>query len=163
MRSIYSLLGYLVAATLFSMMALTFVDVIGRKFFDRSLVGATELLELFMLLLIFAGLPLASNRGEHVIFDLLDQYLTPSLRRLQAVFAELVCSSLMLGGAYLVWVRAARTAEGNDTTANLLIPMAGFHYATAMLLAVGAAVHLGRLLEAARGAKLAEVQEADNV
>ena len=51
-------LGWIAGASLFGMMALTFVDVLGRKLLDHSIPGSLELTELMMFGVIFAGLPL---------------------------------------------------------------------------------------------------------
>ena len=75
MKRLESLFATVAALALFGMMALTFADVIGRKFFDNSLTGAVELTEIFMMLMIFFALPLASLAGEHIAFDLLDRSL----------------------------------------------------------------------------------------
>ena len=48
MKRIESLFATVAALALFAMMALTFADVVGRKFFDNSLTGAVELTEIFM-------------------------------------------------------------------------------------------------------------------
>ena len=56
------------AAALFAIMALTFFDVIGRKIVSQSIPGAFEITELLMVAVIFAALPLVSERGEHVMF-----------------------------------------------------------------------------------------------
>ena len=103
-------LGYVAAAALFGMMVLTFVDVVGRKFV-ASIPGSLEVTELLMLVVIFVGLPLASLKGEHVFFDLLDHLLPPRLRRYQSMLANAICAVLLLGSAWLVYVRAGRTAE----------------------------------------------------
>jgi hypothetical protein len=57
-------LGLVAAALLFGLMMLTAVDVVSRYIFNWPLRGAFELTELGLLVLIFAGLPLASRRGE---------------------------------------------------------------------------------------------------
>ncbi len=56
-----------------ALMLLTAVDVVSRYIFNWPLRGAFELTELGLLVLIFAGLPLASRRGEHVTLDFIDQ------------------------------------------------------------------------------------------
>jgi TRAP-type transport system small permease protein len=58
---------------LFAIMALTLVDVSGRKLLSQSVPGSLELTELLMVVVIFAALPLVSLRGEHVVFDSLDR------------------------------------------------------------------------------------------
>lgn len=135
-------LGLAAGASLFGMMALTFVDVLGRKLLDRSLPGGLELTELLMLGVIFAGLPLTSLRGEHVIFDLLDRYLPEFLRGLQGMVSNLICAGLLAGGAWLVHARANRTALEGDTTAQLLLPMSPFFHAVSVLLLVTAIMHV---------------------
>ena len=56
-------------------MALTLVDVVGAQAAAGSVPGSLELTELLMVVVIFAGLPLVSLRGEHVVFDSLDPLL----------------------------------------------------------------------------------------
>ena len=88
-RTLERLLGYVAASGLFGMMLLTFVDVVGRKFVV-SIPGSLEITELLMLVVIFVGLPLASLKGEHVFFDLLDQFLPEGLRKVQAALANAI-------------------------------------------------------------------------
>ena len=135
-------LGWLAGGSLFGMMLLTFVDVLGRKLFDHSLSGSLELTELLMLAVIFAGLPLTSLRGEHVIFDLLDHLLPDTLRSAQGLISNLFCVVVLAGAAWLVFARAVRTAQQGDTTAQLLWSLAPFYYAVALTLALTALMHL---------------------
>lgn len=140
-RTLERLLGYVAAFGLFGMMVLTFADVVGRKFIV-SIPGSLEITELLMLVVIFVGLPLASLKGEHVFFDLLDQFLPEGLRRIQAVLANAICAALLLGAAWLVWGRAGRTASQGDITAQLQLPVAPFHYMAACLLLLTGLMHL---------------------
>ena len=65
----------LLVVTLFVMVALTFVDVIGRRFFDKPVYGAHDLTEHLMALIVFAGLPVLTARREHLSIDLFDAWL----------------------------------------------------------------------------------------
>lgn len=150
MKLLERTLGWLAAVVLFSMMVLTFVDVIGRKFFDASIAGSLEITELLMLLLIFAGLPLASLKGEHVIFDLLDRFVPRGLTRLQHSLSHLLSASLLAGAAWLTFSRAARTLEQGDQTAQLAIGIAPFQYTAAALIAATALMHVGLALTTPR-------------
>ena len=141
-RLLERLLGWIAGASLFGMMALTFVDVLGRKLLDRSIPGSLEVTELLMFGVIFAALPLTSLRGEHVLFDLLDHVLPSALRGVQGALSNLICTGLLAGGAWLVYVRAGRTAEQGDTTAQLQLAMAPWYYAAAALLLATALMHL---------------------
>jgi TRAP-type C4-dicarboxylate transport system permease small subunit len=148
-RRLERALGYVAAAALFAMMLLTFLDVVGRKLYS-SIPGSLELTELLMLVVIFVGLPLASLKGEHVFFDLLDHLLPPGLRRLQGMLANAICAALLAGASWLVFVRAGRTASQGDTTAQLLISLAPFQYAASALLLLTAVMHVYLIAQAAR-------------
>ena len=146
MRRFERVLSLIAAAALFAMMVLTFADVFGRKFLDASIPGSLELTELLMLIVIFVALPLTSLHGEHVFFDLLDRGLGRGARALQHRLSNGLCALLMLGAAWLVRERAARTAEFGDTTAQLHIGMAPFHYMVAIALVIAAMVHIVLML-----------------
>jgi len=135
-------LGWIAGSSLFGMMALTFVDVFGRKLVGHSLPGSLEVTELMMFGVIFAGLPLTSLRGEHVTFDLLDHLLPEALRAIQGMLSNLICTALLAGGAWLVFVRAGRTVEQGDTTAQLQLALGPWYYAAGVLIALTALMHL---------------------
>lgn len=142
MRKLEHLLGAAAGCTLFAMMLLTFIDVLGRKFAAHSVTGATELTELLMLLTIFLALPLASLKGEHVAFDLLDSVLPAAARRAQHLLSHGLCIAVLLGAAWLVEGRAQRAVEEGDHTAQLGIALGPLHHLTALLLFVTAVMHL---------------------
>ncbi len=136
-----TLCGLLAALALFAIMLLTFVDVMGRKFLDTSVTGSLELTELLMVVVIFAGLPLVSLRGEHVVFDSLDPWVPAVLRRLQHAAVDLLVLALLLGLAWLMWVKAGNMQSYGDTTAQLKLPLAPFVYLMSLLCVLTAAVH----------------------
>lgn len=136
------LCGLLSGIALFAIMALTFFDVLGRKFLSESIPGSLELTELLMVVVIFAALPLVSRRGEHVEFDSLDPYLPMWLRRIQQVVVQLVCGVALLGLAWLMWKTGGEFAQTGETTAQLKIVKAPFIYGMGVLCAVTGVVHL---------------------
>ena len=115
------LCGLLSGVALFAIMALTFLDVLGRKFLSSSIPGSLELTELLMVIVIFAALPLVSRRGEHVEFDSLDPYLPQWLRRLQQVVVQLICAAALLGLGWVMWKSGVDFAQTGETTAQLKI------------------------------------------
>lgn len=135
------LCGLLSGLALFAIMALTFFDVLGRKFLSESIPGSLELTELLMVVVIFAALPLVSRLGEHVEFDSLDPYLPMWLRRVQQVLVQLVCAVALLGLAWLMWKTGGEFAQTGETTAQLKIPKAPFIYGMGLLCAVTGVVH----------------------
>ena len=57
-------LGVIAVTALFAMMALTFVDVIGRYGFHHSIFGAAEIIEVLMIVAVFAGLAFITAKNE---------------------------------------------------------------------------------------------------
>jgi TRAP-type transport system small permease protein len=132
----------LAAGALFAIMWLTLTDVSGRKLISTSVPGSLELTELLMVVVIFAGLPLVSLRGEHVVFDSLDPYLPPGLRRVQEGVVDLLCALALGGVAWLMWVKAGQMTEYGDTTSQLKITQGPFVYLMSALCSLTALVHL---------------------
>ena len=62
----------IVGITIFLMMAITFVDVIGRYGFNAPIPGGFELIQYLMPLSIFSGLPIITRRRTHIIVSILD-------------------------------------------------------------------------------------------
>ena len=141
------LCGLLAALALFAIMVLTLFDVSGRKLLDQSVPGSLELTELLMVVVIFAGLPLVSLQGEHVVFDSLDPLLPAWLRRAQQVAVDLLCAAALLGLAWLMGQKAMQLASYGDVTAQLHLPLGPFVGVMCVLCAVTALVHLMLLVQ----------------
>lgn len=139
------LCGLLSGVALFAIMALTFFDVLGRKFASNSIPGSLELTELLMVVVIFGALPLVSERGEHVEFDSLDPWLPAWVRRLQSLVVHLLCAAVLLGLGWLMWRTAGQFLETGETTAQLRLLKAPFIYGMAVLCATTGVVHLALL------------------
>jgi TRAP-type C4-dicarboxylate transport system permease small subunit len=150
--------GLLSALALFAIMALTFFDVLGRKLASNSIPGSLELTELLMVVVIFAALPLVSERGEHVVFDSVDPYLPAWLRRAQAAVINLVCGAVLLLLAVLMWQTGRYFAQTGETTAQLEILKAPFIYGMSILCGITGVIHV--LLMAAPPQELAEGEGA---
>lgn len=142
MKRLPSMFAAVTAIALFAMMLLTFADVVGRKIVGNSLPGAVELTEIFMMLMIFFALPLASLAGEHIVFDLLDRVMPPRALAWQKVVSHALSGLIMLGASWVVAQRAARTMEFGDTTARLEIRLGPFHWMIAVMLVVTAIAHV---------------------
>jgi len=141
-RVLELLCGLLSGSALFAIMALTFFDVLGRKFLSNSIPGSLEMTELLMVVVIFAALPLVSERGEHVEFDSLDPYLPGWLRRAQGVLVHLLCGGVLLLLGWLMWQTGGQFLESGETTAQLRILKAPFVYGMGVLCAATGVVHL---------------------
>jgi TRAP-type transport system small permease protein len=140
------LCGALAAAALFAIMVLTFLDVMGRKFLDRSITGSLEMTELLMVIVIFAALPLVSLRGEHVVFDSMDSYFTAAALRMQKAVVNLLIALMLLALGYLMWRTAGEFADSGETTAQLKFSKAPFIYGMAVLCALSGVIHLALMV-----------------
>ena len=154
-----AVLGFAACVILFAMMALTFVDVVARYLANHSIPGGFEITELLMAVLIFAGLPLVSRRGEHVTVDLIDHLLGARAQRVQRVIVELVCGVLLLGLGILLWDKAQQTAGYGDTTTVLEIKLAPFVYMMMVFVLLAGVVHV---IRAFATTALAPPQEDDS-
>ncbi len=132
----------LCGGALFAIMALTFFDVIGRKVWGQSIPGSLELTELLMVVVIFAGMPLVSLRGEHVVFDTMDSYLPQWLLTLQLAAVHILCAGALLALGWLMWGTGQQFMESGETTAQLKLLKAPFIYGMALLCALTGLVHI---------------------
>jgi TRAP-type transport system small permease protein len=157
-KTLETFCGVLCASALFAIMALTFFDVGGRKLLSQSIPGSLELTELLMVVVIFAGMPLVSSRGEHVVFDSLDSVWPARVLKLQGMLVHLLCAGLMLGLVYLMWRTGMQFAESGETTAQLKFAKAPFIYGMALLCGITGLVHLGLMTKPAQ-----QLQEGEGV
>ena len=131
----------LLVITLFVMVALTFVDVIGRRFFDKPVYGAHDMTEHLMALIVFAGLPVLTARREHLSIDLFDAWLLkPRFAWWHVVVNVLI--AVTLGVISIEFFTAAREAsEIKEVSQALNIPRVLAYYfisATSAMAAVAA-------------------------
>jgi TRAP-type transport system small permease protein len=159
-KQIETICGVVSAIALFAIMALTFFDVGGRKLLSNSIPGSLEMTELLMVLVIFAALPLVSLKGEHVVFDSLDGFMSPAFQRVQRAIVQVLCAVAMLGLAWLMWRTGSDFADSGETTAQLHIPKYPFIYGMSVLCAMTGVIHAllafvpGRDLDEHEGAAL---------
>jgi len=117
-------LGGIAALTLFLMMTLTFVDVLGRYLFNSPVPGGFEITEMMMATLIFLGLPLVSVEGGHITVDLLDSFIPASIKRIQSKIVNFLSATVLAIISWQLWIKASDILEYGDSTAVLEIPMA---------------------------------------
>ena len=137
-----TLCGLLAGIALFAIMALTFLDVGGRKLLNNSITGSLEMTELLMVIVIFGALPLVSERGEHVVFDSLDPYLPEAIKKVQRVLVHLLCGAALLALGWLMWQTGTDFLQTGETTAQLKILKAPFIYGMGVLCGFTGIVHL---------------------
>ena len=137
-----AVLGIAASVLLFSMMVLTFFDVVGRYLLNRPIRGAFEVTELTLLVLIFAGLPLVSHADEHVTMDFIDRILPERAARAWVRFMHAVCAAIMFFLAWQLAIKAGKISAYGDTTDVLRILVGPFIYFMTVMVALTGAVHV---------------------
>ena len=140
-----AVLGIAASALLFSMMVLTFFDVVGRYLLNKPIRGAFEITELGLVVLIFAGLPLVSHADEHVTMDFIDRILPDRVARAWVRVMHLICAAIMFFLSWQVWIKADRIAGYADTTDVLRIPIGPFVYFMALMIGLTGIVHVFKM------------------
>jgi TRAP-type transport system small permease protein len=135
-------LGVTSGSVLFLMMMVTAVDVIGRYVFNKPLAGGFEITEMLLAALIYCGLPLVSQRREHIVIDTFDPLMSLRVKRALDMLAEIVCSLTLGGIGYLIFRRAVRVAEYGDTTSVLKWPLAPVAYLMGTMILIACVIHL---------------------
>ncbi len=140
-----AVLGIAASALLFSMMVLTFFDVVGRYLLNKPIRGAFEITELGLLVLIFAGLPLVSHADEHVTMDFIDRILPDRVARIWVRAMHAICAAIMFFLAWQVWIKANTIAGYADTTDVLRVPIGPFVYFMALMIGLTGIVHVFKM------------------
>lgn len=112
-RVVY-LLGWLAAALLLAIMALTFVDVIGRNFFGRSVLGTVETVSLMMGALVFSGLAITELNRRHIVVETFQGVFPKFLSRLSVIANSILAvgvSSLLLEQLFVKTLDVFREGE----------------------------------------------------
>ncbi len=131
-----SLLSRVGALALFVMMLLTTADVVGRYAFNSPILGAFELTEFLVLILIFSFLAYTQAEKTHVTVDLLVMLFPQRVQRYVDLFNHLVCLLLMALITWMGFQRALEMMEVGETSPNLAVP----DYPFVFFLVLGCAV-----------------------
>jgi TRAP-type C4-dicarboxylate transport system permease small subunit len=133
---------------LFAIMAVTFVDVVGRYFLNAPLRGGFELTEIMMAAMIALGMPLVTASDEHIKVDLLDQFVSEKVRSWQVAFGSALSGLVSALVAWTLWTKAGQLAAYNDHTEMLRLPLAPIAYILSVMMVITAAIFFLKSLPA---------------
>ncbi len=134
--------GWLASITLLAIMATTFVDVIGRTFFGRALVGTVESVELLMGILVFSGLALTEVNRRHIVVETFQSLFPRPVKRLSVLINLVLAVSITALLARQLIVKTFEILQEQEHTQILEIP----YWPTAMVMSVGIVLFLLVLL-----------------
>ena len=136
------ILGGFGAVLLFFMMVLTFIDVIGRYFFNAPVPGGFEVTEFALATLIFAGLPLVTVREEQVTVDLLDRFIPDIITRIRAILLDLLGAVVMAILCQRMWIKTQEAISYGDSSAILQFPIYPAYFFMCLMLGATCLVYL---------------------
>lgn len=142
-------LGNLAGVVLAGIMMVTVVDVIGRYAFNRPLPGSSELTEVMMAILIYAGLPVVSERNAHISVDLFRGATSPAMARLRDTIVRVLCAAVLAVVAWRLWAYADQIRASRDVTEYLRLPQAPFAFGMSVLAGCAALFELYRAIRPA--------------
>lgn len=129
-------IGYIGAFALFVMMLLTTTDVVGRYLFNKPILGAYELTEYLVLILIFSFLSNAQAHKDHVSVDLIFTKFPHKFRFVVNLFNHIVCFLLTVLISWMSFLKALELKEVGEASPNLVIP----DYPFVFFLVIGSVV-----------------------
>ena len=133
------------ALVLAGVMMVSVVDVLGRYLLNRPLPGSSELTEILMAILIYAGLPVVSQRQAHITVDLLDPLTPKFVVPIRNVIVGLLSVLVVALIAWRLWAYADQIRISKDVTEYLKLPLAPFAYFMSVLAGITAVVELYRV------------------
>ena len=115
-------LGIVGSVALFAMMCLTAADVVGRYFFNKPIVGAFELIEFLVLILIFSFVGYTQHSKSHVTVEIFMAAFPGKVRFWCLMFNHVVCFCLMSLIAWMGAVTAFEMIKTGESSQNLSLP-----------------------------------------
>jgi TRAP-type C4-dicarboxylate transport system permease small subunit len=122
LQNLSTYLAYIGSFSLFSMMCLTIADVAGRYVFNKPVLGAFELTEFMVLILIFSYLGYAQAGKSHVSVDLFMMFIPERLKVYIEAFNHVACLGIMVLIAWMGFEKALEMMETGESTPNLALP-----------------------------------------
>ncbi len=117
-----SALSNLGSVALFSMMAITVIDVIGRYLFNKPVLGAFELTEFLVLILIFSFLAYTEAQKRHICVEIISDLLPRRVQFVCSVINYTICLLVFALITYMSVDKALELMQTGETSPNLVIP-----------------------------------------
>ena len=121
---------------MFFMICLTVVDVVGRYLFNSPILGAFEITEFLVLMIVFSFLGFAQAKKSHVTVDLFFNRFPRKTRTVISIFNYAICIFIFLIIAWMGFERAVESLHNGEKPLNLAIPNFPFVF----FLSFGAAI-----------------------
>ena len=104
----------IIAVVMFSMMAVTFIDVTGRYVFNTPIPGGFELIQFLMPLAMFGALPVITRLEEHIVISVLEGVLGSRGVWIQRFLVLIGCAVVNTGISYVMWLQGVEFIESQQ-------------------------------------------------
>jgi TRAP-type C4-dicarboxylate transport system permease small subunit len=124
-------LARIASAALAIIAVVTFVDVVGRYFFNAPFAFTVELTQLAMAIVVYFGVGIVTHEDAHINADVVTLRLPPRGRALFALVMNLLAAAFLVLMVWRLWVQADFLREKGDTTMVWTVPLWPFAFAVA--------------------------------
>lgn len=114
----------LAMACLVIMGLVTVCDVFLKYFFTRPIVGAYDLVETLLPIVVFYGLPSALIRRQNIVIDLIDHFVGPQRTRKLVTGSDVLTAALLILIASAMITPALQAFAYGDRKLELGLPLA---------------------------------------
>ena len=125
-------LAVLSGLILLALIGLTFTDVVLRYIFSAPFLGAKDLLQMGMVVVISLAFPFTWRMGGHIVVDLIPDYGIETLTRLRDLVVRLIGIFIFALLAWQAWIRADDAALFNEATNMIEVPFRPFFWVLAI-------------------------------
>lgn len=145
-RTIEWVLAVLAGIALLIMMVLTFVDVIGRYGFNKSIFGTSEIIEALMVVVIFAGVAFVTTSDKHIKVDIFAPWIERYAPNLQRWVVHIFSLIVYAGLTYELGHHMLGSFHSSKRTAVLDYPQWVMPGTAVLLSAIGVALFAAALI-----------------
>lgn len=135
------------AVVMFSMMGVTFVDVVGRYVFNRPIHGGFEIIQFLMPLAMFTALPIVTRDFGHITISILDGNLNPTAAWIQRLVILIGSAGVVAFISWLLWLQGNELLIGQNISGFLEWPFYPPAYAISALSFVTFVIMIGVIVQ----------------
>lgn len=134
-RLLYGVVRAVAAFAVFSMIAVTFLDVLGRHF-ASAIPGASEIISVQLGIAFFAGMSLVFREKAHIVVGLLVPRYPKRWQRLEQIFSNLVSIAAMALISWLMFDKGQKLAAAHTLSGFLGFELSYMAWCLALLAAI---------------------------
>lgn len=135
--------GAIAVVALLAMMTLVFADVIGRYLFAAPIAGAYQMSCTFMVILLFAGLPVVTSQESHLTVGFTDNMFQGRKKHIQRLAVNGLSGLIMAVVCWRLWEQAGYFTIYPEVLEIVDIPIAVFCYFMSVMAGLTTVIHFG--------------------